>query len=108
MSVAAVYDPRADRWSDLPHMPGIKAGFRLESTPRGLIALGGENLSRWTLYGSVYRYAPERRAWQRLEGMDEPRHGFGSAVVGGRLYVLGGSVCSGFSPVRDSASTPVR
>jgi hypothetical protein len=37
--------------------------------------------------------------------MAEPRHGFGAGLVDGRLYVFGGSVCSGFLPVRDSAST---
>ena len=107
MPLAERYDAATGRWTRLPDMPGIKAGFGLEATAGGLIALGGENLDAWTLYGSTFRYRPERRAWERLDGMPEPRHGFGSAVVGGRLYVFGGSVCSGFSPERDSYSTPV-
>jgi N-acetylneuraminic acid mutarotase len=103
-----VYDPAADRWEALPDMPGIKAGFALHATPSGLVALGGENLDEFHLYGDVLRYRPQQRRWDRLEGMPEPRHGYGSAYVDGRLYIFGGSKCSGFSPRPESYSTPLR
>jgi len=75
------YDPGADGWTSLPDMPDIKAGFAFVTTPSGLVALGGENLAKFDLYGSILRYVPERRTWERLRGLAHPRHGFGAAYA---------------------------
>ena len=39
--------------------------------------------------------------------MAEPRHGYAGQYVDGRFYSFGGSRCSGFLPVRASASTAI-
>jgi hypothetical protein len=102
-----VYDPATDGWSEGAALPEPKAGFAFLPGPGGLIAAGGEDLSRWTLYGGVYRLRVADGRWETLPAMAEPRHGFGAAVVEDRLYVMGGSRCSGFLPDHDSASMPL-
>jgi len=107
MRTLEVYDAASDRWSTGSPLPEPKAGFALLPGPGGLIAAGGEDLSRWTLYGGVYRLRAVDGRWEALPAMAEPRHGFGAAVVDDRLYVMGGSRCSGFLPDQDSASMPL-
>jgi hypothetical protein len=102
-----VYDPASDGWSDGPDMPEPKAGFAFLPGPGGLIAAGGEDLSQWTLYGGVYRLRVADGRWEEMPAMAEPRHGFGAAVIDERLYVMGGSRCSGFLPDQESASMPL-
>ena len=107
MRVFERYDFAKDRWEDMPPSPEPKAGFHLIDTPAGLVAAGGENLSRWTLYGGVYAFDPDSRRWKELPAMDEPKHGYAAEYANGRLYVFGGSRCSGFLPTRSSASLSV-
>jgi hypothetical protein len=101
------YDVARDTWEPLPEAPEPKAGFVLVDTPAGLVTAGGEDISEWTLYGGVFAYEPGSRRWRALPSMAEPKHGFGSEYVDGRLYVFGGSRCSGFYPVRSSASMAI-
>lgn len=94
------FDPATNRWTRLPKGPYAPAGFSFEATPAGLIAAGGENLREHELFGSVWAYRPKTGGWHRLPSMVRPKHGQGSAYHGGRLYVFGGSTCSGFRPSR--------
>jgi hypothetical protein len=98
------YDPRTDRSTRRAELPEPKAGLALLATPTGLVAAGGEDLRHWTLYGGVFRCAPASDRWTALPSMADPRHGFGGAAVGGRLYAFGGSKCSGFFPTPASSS----
>jgi N-acetylneuraminic acid mutarotase len=107
LTVFERYDPRDDSWSTLPPLPEPKAGFVLAETPAGLVAAGGEDLRSRTLYGGVYAFDPDGGGWRPLGTMQEPKHGYGAAYVDGRLWVFGGSRCSGFKPTRSSASMPV-
>lgn len=101
------YDPAADEWTTLPPIPEHKAGFVLAETPAGLVASGGEDLRTRTLYAGVYAFEPGKDAWRRIGSMAEPKHGYGAAYVDGRLWVFGGSRCSGFKPTRSTASMRV-
>ncbi len=103
-----VYDPVTDAWRSAADLPEPKAGFGFVAGPDGPIAAGGEDLARWTLYGGVFGYRPDHDDWVPLPAMAEPRHGFGAAIVHGRLYALGGSRCSGFLPDTGSASMALR
>jgi Kelch motif len=103
-----LYDPASDSWSALPGAPERKAGFGYVETPAGLVAAGGESLDEWTLFGGVFAYDPATERWRTLPSMAEPKHGFAAEYVGGRLYAIGGSRCSGFRPVRSSASMAIR
>lgn len=104
LAVLERYDVERDAWERLPDGPYPPAGFTFEETPVGLVAAGGEFLSDQRLYGSVWSYLPEEGAWRRLPSMSPPKHGQGSAYVQGRLWVFGGSTCSGFAPVRSVES----
>jgi N-acetylneuraminic acid mutarotase len=107
LKVMERYDIERDEWSRDADVPEPKAGFAFVETPVGLLAAGGENISKWTLYGGMYAFDPAGRRWRELQAMAEPRHGFAGEYVGGRFYSFGGSRCSGFYPVRASASTAI-
>jgi N-acetylneuraminic acid mutarotase len=101
------YDPAADAWSAVPGAPERKAGFAYVETPAGLVAAGGESLDEWRLFGGVFAFDPDSGRWRTLPSMAEPKHGFAGEYVDGRLYAIGGSRCSGFRPVRSSASMAI-
>jgi hypothetical protein len=101
------YDVAQDTWTRAADVPEPKAGFAFVETPVGLVAAGGENIAKWTLYGGMYAYDPGSGRWRELQSMAEPRHGFAGQYVDGRFYSFGGSRCSGFYPVRTSASTAI-
>lgn len=94
------YSPERDAWKRLPDGPYAPAGFTFEATPEGLVAAGGENYRDLVLYGSVWSYDPEAGSWTRLPSMAPPKHGQGGAYANGRLWIVGGSTCSGFNPSR--------
>jgi non-specific serine/threonine protein kinase len=88
LDTVEAYDPRADRWSTVPHLETARWGVATATTPDGRIfAIGG--MSDRPL-DSVEVYTPGG-GWSPAAHLVTPRWG-AAAVTGrdGRIYVLGG------------------
>lgn len=84
----AVYDPKSDSFSEGTDMPSPRAAGGVAAWHGKLIYAGGLGPE-----GSVARvdaYDPLTGEWTRLEDMPRPRDHFQAAVVGNRLYAVGG------------------
>ncbi|MGK2285615.1 Kelch repeat-containing protein [Pedomonas sp. V897] len=87
------YDPREDRWDALRPMPRAAGGLAAAVVDGSLIAFGGEVLGMKGAAGviaDVWRYDVTRDVWEPLAPMRTPRHGLAGAVVGNRVYAIGG------------------
>ncbi len=74
--------------------PGVVLGGEI-------VVLGGltqSALGRFNATASVESYRPGEDKWLSLPDLPEPRHHSMAAVVGDRLFVVGGFVGSGFEP----------
>jgi N-acetylneuraminic acid mutarotase len=47
------------------------------------------------VFPDVEAYDPATDSWAVYEAMDVPRHGFGAAVLGDRIYLMGGATRQG-------------
>ena len=87
------YDTRADRWSRLPDLPVAVHHAMAASDGRRVYVVGGY-LARSALTHATRRafsLRPGDRAWRELRRMPVSRAAGGAAVVGNRLYVVGGT-----------------
>jgi N-acetylneuraminic acid mutarotase len=91
------YDPATDSWERLPDMPVRAGGGEAQPFDGALLAIGGGDDRGGTVTGAVQRFDPASEDWTELAEMRTPRHGFGSAVVGERIYTFGGSPCARFA-----------
>jgi non-specific serine/threonine protein kinase len=91
------YSPKLDRWRRLPDLPvGVHHAMIASDSTRlyvvggygGPLGVGGR------LRGA---FAFDRGAWRALPRLSEPRAAGGAAVIGGRLYVVGGVGASGLA-----------
>jgi N-acetylneuraminic acid mutarotase len=93
-----VYDPRVDRWTRLPSMPaGIALGSAAMGVhgPRIYLAGGMRTLvpspgGLQDTVDTVSSYDVATGRWEALPSLPQARDHVGGAVVGTRLYVLGG------------------
>jgi len=89
----AEYDPSMDLWVIKPS-PSIDRGYHsLAAAANRLHAIGG--LSLQGALGTVETFYPDGAAWRAETPLMTPRHSAGSAVVGRRIYVIGGANGSG-------------
>jgi N-acetylneuraminic acid mutarotase len=89
------YDFAADRWVLRPDMPALRAhtvhptltvlNGRIYTFGGGYRAGGG-----WRSSDCAQSYDPKTDAWQELPPLAEAKIGMGVAVVGNRIYLLGG------------------
>jgi N-acetylneuraminic acid mutarotase len=104
VATAQRYDPERQEWEELAPMPmptgGLEA-FSFEGTP---LAVGGGDDRAGTVTGAVQRLDPATGEWTELPRMRIARHGYAGAIVDGRLYVFGGSLCAGFSASKEADS----
>jgi N-acetylneuraminic acid mutarotase len=94
-STAAVerYDLRRDRWRRVADMPAGLNHAAAVSYRGSVYAVGGYR-GRRTLddeVATLYRYQPRRDRWTRLAPMPTARGALAAAVVGHRLYAVGGA-----------------
>ncbi|VBB77182.1 Putative protein of unknown function [Podospora comata] len=83
-------------------MPTARGGVAAARVGGRVFVLGGEgNKVNGTegVFPQVEVYDVERDKWERLEGMEVPRHGTSAVGVGGGVYVPGGGVRQGGAPV---------
>lgn len=92
-SEAYVYDPAADRWGATRPMPAPRA-FSAAGTLDGRIyVVGGYDGRRELASVAVYDPAAEGTPagpWTAKAALSQPRAGLGLAVIGARLYAVGG------------------
>jgi len=93
----SIYDPITPTWHRGRDMPTAREGARAVGLPDGRIAvLGGAtgcnrpNCVGATVYNKVEVYNPTADVWTTLPSMHTPRYRLGAALVGDKLYALGG------------------
>jgi len=86
-----VYDPEADTWTPLPDMPHARDHFHAAVLNGTFYAIGGRQETANATIPKVDAFDLETRTWATL-GTELPteRGGFGTAVVGGEILVIGG------------------
>jgi len=90
---AEVYDPSANRWSDVPPLPLPRnhvSGFTFEGQ---VCVVGGRapNTAR------VDCFDPQARSWTRLASLPQATSGAGAATLGGGVVVVAGGEDAGES-----------
>lgn len=89
------YDPKANRWTQLPsmHQPPRAAGA-VGVIGHKLYVAGGApqtfNVSSFVIYDTLESYDFDTGKWSFDAPMHIGRHHISGAVVGGKLYVVGG------------------
>jgi parallel beta-helix repeat protein len=88
------YDPSTNTWKSKTPMP--EAGGTLSVTAYdGLVyAFGGGfygSLSYYGTFKTVYAYNPQTDTWAKKTDMPTPRFRFGTYLVDGKIYAIGGS-----------------
>jgi N-acetylneuraminic acid mutarotase len=101
------FDPRSGRYERLPDMPLALDHLGLAAIGRNIYALGGDSASAHGFEASAraFRYSIDRRRWTELPSMENARGAHGIAVIGSRIYVIGGRPVREFGRVRNVATT---
>ena len=86
------YQPSTGRYERLPPLPTRRSHVGAATYGGDVYVVGGftDQLGRAEASGELWRYRPSERRWQALEPMPTPRGGHGVAVVGDRMFVVGG------------------
>lgn len=89
-----VYDPQANRWRALANLPAPRHHITLSATDGVIYAIGGFSgaFPDWKPEASVYSYDLETALWRSHADLPVARGEHISAVVDGRVYVIGGRV----------------
>ena len=93
------FDPKADRWIQLPAAPGKVSDAGAAIVGGRLIVAGGESIG--TVFSTVWAYDLASSTWSILPNLAEPRHGLAVAAIGNTLYAIDGASQPGHN-----ASTP--
>ncbi|MCI0394741.1 MAG: galactose oxidase [Chloroflexi bacterium] len=86
------YDPASGSWASHPDMPTARGGLTAATLDGRIHVTGGENFSRRPncTFAQHEVFDPTTNTWQATAPLPTSRHGLASAVVDGRLYVVGG------------------
>jgi N-acetylneuraminic acid mutarotase len=84
-----VYDPQADRWSQLPAMKVARDHAFVGVINGRLYVVGGRDRPKYDIV-TVEEFDPGAGAWTERAPMPTGRSGGHATVLGGRLYVFGG------------------
>lgn len=84
------YDPVADRWARMPHMPTRRAALAAAVIGDRLYAVGGASHGRALATLEIFDF--RKRRWSTGPPMPTAREHLAGAVAGGRFYALGGRV----------------
>jgi N-acetylneuraminic acid mutarotase len=90
------YDPAEDRWDLVAALPAPTAGHAAVAMDGRVHVLGGEGPGQ--VFNYHFAYDPDSNVWSaNYAQLPTARHGLAAAVVGGRLYAIGGGPVAGFS-----------
>jgi len=98
------FDPRRERWERLPSLPiGPMSSLGVVAAGGKIVAVGGDDEEGWEDGGgsvtpTAWAFDPRTDRWQRLPDLAVERHAHGTAVSGGRIYVVAGAICPGIKP----------
>ncbi len=86
------YDVQSGRYTSLPPLPARLNHVGAASYEGDIYVVGGltDQLGRAEATGDAWRYRTSERRWEAIEPMPTRRGGLGVAVVGDRLYAIGG------------------
>ena len=98
-AAAQRFDPKADRWTQLPAAPGKVSDAGAAIVGGRLIVAGGESIG--TVFSTVWAYDLASSTWSVLPNLAQPRHGLAIAAIGNTLYAIDGASQPGHN-----ASTP--
>jgi len=95
------YDPAKDAWTQKADLEPARGGLAGAVLQNRLLVFGGEgNPAAMSngVFPDIDAYDPVTDTWTRIGSMDVPRHGYGAAVVGERVYLMGGAIKQGGTP----------
>jgi uncharacterized protein (TIGR03437 family) len=96
-SEVEVYDPAANRWTQLASM-NVPRNHTAGGVINGKLYVAGGRGSASSA-NALEVYDPQNNTWTRLPDMPTGRSGIGAGVVNGELYVFGGELPRLFSEV---------
>jgi N-acetylneuraminic acid mutarotase len=99
-----VFDPSTGTYERLPNLPAKLDHVALVGHRGALYVIGGFHASEPV--ASVWRYDPQHRRWTALPPMRIARGSPAAAVIGDRIFVVGGSV-GGRDEPRSSAALEI-
>ena len=90
------YDPGADRWTKKKDMPLLSHHVALAELNGKIYVIGGfvkpaSGPTAWQPIDNLWEYDPQSDAWKALAPMPTKRGSPNAAVVGGKIYVIGGA-----------------
>lgn len=97
--VVESYDPVTDSWGTAGlRMPTARSGMGWATYKDRIYIAGGEvqDAHLFATVRAVEAYDPAVNQWSSLPTMPTARHGVNVAVIGNRLYVIGGHLQGGF------------
>lgn len=97
VKTAESYDVERRRWNRLAPMPVGSGGLGVVAADGRLFAVGGGNDLAETVTGAVQELEPGSGEWTQLPSLRTPRHGHGTALADGKIWVFGGSPCAYFN-----------
>lgn len=100
IDLVEVYDPATDHWSYAGRAPTTRGDMAGDEHGGLIYVAGGEfqDYERKMTFWAVEVFNPKTGDWSRLPHMQVARHGFGAAIVGNKLHVVGGGFQSDGMP----------
>lgn len=97
------YDPQTDTYEERAKIPTPRGGTAGALLHGRIFVFGGEGnaASESGVFKEIEAYDPRTDTWHSYPPMTVPRHGFGAATVGERIYLPGGGTEQGFGSVAD-------
>jgi len=90
------FDPDTGRYRRMPSLPEALDHVAAGAYRGDVLVAGGYTATH--AGARAWRYSAERREWTRAPSLPRPSAAPGSAMVGSRLYVAGGTPISSFAP----------
>lgn len=89
-----VYDPEADKWRELPPLPEARHHITLSVADGRLYAVGGftGGFPDWKPMATVFSYDFSTELWKTVRPLPIARGEHVSAVVDGKIFVIGGRI----------------
>ena len=113
LSTVEVYYPATDSWATRNPMPTPRWGLTTSVVDGKIYAIGGENNLDEPVPGpsTVEVYDPLTGFWSTAPDMPTKRRAHRSCVVDGKIYVMGGTIGTGWPPftrveIFDPAGSP--
>jgi N-acetylneuraminic acid mutarotase len=99
------YDPALQTYTEKAPLRTPRGGVAGAVLGQRLFVFGGEgnSASESGVFPEIEAYDPITDSWSALPPMQVPRHGFGAAALGDRIYLVGGATAQGFGAADDNS-----